>query len=316
MAEQDQSTVSAPWERDVIAKLAQAGLVEQRRARRWNIFFKLLGFAYLLFFLVLLAGIDFDVGGAGPHTALVKVEGVIAEDAKASAEQVIKGLRAAFENRNTKGVILQINSPGGSPVQAGYINDEIQRLRKAHPDIPVYGVIADLCASGGYYIAAATDKVYADKASIVGSIGVRMDGFGLVGALDKLGIEHRLLVSGRYKGLFDPFQPVDPFVKTHLQDMLAHIHQQFIEVVRTGRGDRLKENGELFTGLVWTGEQAVDLGLVDALGGPDFVAREVIGAEEVVDYTHERDVFSRLSEQLGTALAQRLELELTRPRLE
>lgn len=296
---------SIEWQRDLIQKLATSSLAEQRRARRWGIFFKLLTFAYLVGIVILYTpSIDMDAGANKRHTALVELKGVISVDSEANADNIVTGLRDAFENENTAGVILRINSPGGSPVQSGYINDEIARLRTKYPDTPFHVVISDICASGGYYVAAAADKIYADKASIVGSIGVRMDGFGFVDAMEKLGVERRLLTAGEHKGFLDPFQPVKESDVTHVKNLLADIHSQFINVVRTGRGDRLKETPELFSGFVWTGEQAIDLGLVDELGSASYVARDVIGAETIVDYTPEEDLFKKFSKKLGTALGR------------
>jgi protease-4 len=304
---------TAEWERDLIHKLATSSLAEQRRARRWGIFFKFLTFAYLLGILILYTpSIDMDAGEHKRHTALVELKGVIAADEEASADNIVTGLRDAFENKNTAGVILRINSPGGSPVQAGYINDEIARLRNQYPDIPLYAVISDICASGGYYVAAAADKIYADKASIVGSIGVRMDGFGFVGAMEKLGVERRLFTAGEHKGFLDPFQPAKEADIAHVRKLLGDIHSQFINVVREGRGERLKENSELFSGFVWTGEQAIDLGLVDELGSAGFVAREVIGAETIVDYTPQEDLFQKFSKKFGTAMGRGVGQVLTR----
>ena len=295
----------AGWERDTINRLAFAALNEQRRARRWSIFFKFLIFAYLIGILFLYTpSMDLDQAARGKHTALVELKGVIAPDKEGSADNVIAGLRAAFENDKAKGVILRINSPGGSPVQAGYINDEIRRLRKKYPDTPLYAVVTDICASGGYYAAVAADKIYADKASIVGSIGVRMDSFGFVEAMEKLGIERRLLTAGEHKGFLDPFQPIKEADVAHVQRLLDDIHGQFIEVVKAGRADKIKDDGTLFSGFVWTGEQAVDLGLVDQLASSSYVAREVIGAETIVDYTPTEDLLEKFSKRLGTALGR------------
>ena len=293
------------WQRALIARLAESSLTEQRRARRWGIFFKLLGFGYLLFILVMMfsGGPAEDRVASQPHTALVTLDGPIMEGSPGGAHTVIKGLRKAFENKHAVGVVLRINSPGGSPVQSGYIYDEIRRLREKHPDKKLYAVIADIGASGGYYVAAAADAIYADKASIVGSIGVRMDGFGVVEAMEKLGIEHRELTAGQHKALMSPFKPVDPAEKAHMENLLADVHAQFMDVVRKGRGDRLKETPDLFSGLVWTGEQAVGLGLVDGLGGVDHVAREVIKAEKVVDVTPRGDVFQQLIDRLGVSIS-------------
>jgi len=296
---------SAEWQRKLIQQLATSSLAEQRRARRWGIFFKLLTFAYLVGLVVLYTpDIDLKSVEHKKHTALVELKGVIAADKEANAENIVTGLRDAFEDENTAGVILRINSPGGSPVQAGYINDEIVRLRKKYPDIPFYVVISDICASGGYYVASAADKIYADKASIVGSIGVRMDGFGFVDAMKKLGVERRLITAGKHKGFLDPFQPAKEADITQVKTLLADIHSQFINVVRTGRGDRLKETPDLFSGYVWTGEQAIDLGLVDELGSAGYVAREVIGAKDIVDFTPKEDLLQRFSKKFGTALGQ------------
>ncbi len=299
---QEQTT---EWQRDLIEKLATSSLAEQRRTRRWGIFFKLLTFAYLVGIVYLYTpDLEMDAAEHKRHTALVELKGVIAADKEASADNIVTGLRDAFENENTAGVILRINSPGGSPVQAGYINDEIKRLRSEYPDIPFYAVISDICASGGYYVAAAADRIYADKASIVGSIGVRMDGFGFVGAMEKLGVERRLITAGEHKGFLDPFQPAKESDIAHVKRLLADIHSQFIDVVREGRGERLKETPDLFSGFVWTGEQSIDLGLVDELGSAGYVAREVIGAETIVDYTPKEDLLQKFSKKFGTAMGR------------
>lgn len=293
------------WERDLIERLALNALTEQRRARRWNVFFKLLLFCYLfvLLFIYLSEGWEESPMSTENHTALVEIEGVIGSDKKASADNVITGLRAAFKDKKTRAVILRINSPGGSPVQAGYINDEIFRLRNLHPEIKVYAVITDICASGGYYIASAAHQIYADKASLVGSIGVVMDGFGFVQALEKLGIERRIWTAGEHKGFLDPFSPLKAEDVTHIQGVLNEVHQQFIDIVRKGRGDRLKNGSTPFTGLVWTGEQGLELGLVDALGSSSYVAREVIGIERIVNFTRRESFLDRFAKRLGTAAA-------------
>ena len=292
------------WERDLIEKLASAGLKEQRRARRWGIFFKLLGFAYLtLLVLLVLDWRGQDGLTSGKHSALVDVVGVIDPKGDASADRVTEALQNAFKNKNTQGVILRINSPGGSPVQAGIIYDEIRRLRGIYPNIPMYAVVEDICASGGYYIAAATDRIYVDKASIIGSIGVIMDGWGFTGTMEKLGVERRALVSGENKAFLDPFSPVDEKQKRHAQSMLDEIHKQFIDVVKKGRGKRLKESPDVFSGLLWTGEKSVELGLSDGLGSVDYVAREVIKAEDVFDYTKKQDITERFARRFGAAMA-------------
>jgi protease-4 len=293
------------WERKVIEKLAVAALSEQRRARRWGIFFKLLGFAYLTF-LILLAldwrG-DTDALGFTKHTALVELSGVIQARGDSNADHVTSALQSAFKDKNTQGVILRVNSPGGSPVQAGIIYDEIRRLRGLHPNIPLYAVVEDICASGGYYVATATDRIYVDKASIVGSIGVIMDGWGFTGTMDKLGVERRTISSGQNKAFLDPFAPADESHKQHARGMLAEIHDQFIDVVRKGRGKRLKESPELFSGLMWTGAKSVELGLADGFGSVDFVAREVIKAESIIDYTQKENIAERFAKRLGAGVA-------------
>ena len=299
------------WAREVLAKLAFAAVTEQRRTRRWGIFFKLLFFAYLVLLLVLAwpDSLDTTTGGKR-HTALVRIDGLIASSTEASAKNVIEALRKAFKDEKTAGVIVQINSPGGSPVQAGEVYDEIQRLRRKYPKIPVHAVASDVCASGGYYIAAAAQNIYANKASIVGSIGVRMDSFGFTDAIAKLGIERRAYTAGSNKDFLDPFKPVNPAEVQHLQGMLDAIHQQFVAAVRQGRGERLKDNPEVFSGLMWTGEQSIDLGLVDALGNTRYVAEEVIGEKTVVDYTKRTRWVDRLLDgaeaSLGAALLSAL----------
>jgi len=302
--------VPPSWERAVLERVALKAIDEQRRSRQWNALFKLLWF--LVIFLVLASWFgwigrpDRDTlgTGVGRHTALVELEGIIAPESKASAEKVIKGLNRAFKDSNTQGVVLRINSPGGSPVQAGYINDEIRRLRAKYPNTPLYAVVQDLCASGGYYVAVAADRIYVDKASLVGSIGVIIGGFGFTDAMAKMGIERRAYTSGENKDFLDPFQPENPAHREHAKKMLDEIHQQFINVVRQGRGKRLKETPELYSGLVWTGERSVELGLTDALGGLEFVAREVIRAGRVVDYTQKENFFEQLSERVGTRLGE------------
>ncbi len=295
------------WERDLVSQLAQDAVRERRRARRWGVFFKLLLFVYLFTLLILYWPDQIQTpGAAAEHTALVEVQGIIADGAKASADNVVEGLRDAFKDKKTKGVILRINSPGGSAVQAGYIYDEVKRLREKHADTPVYAVITDVCASGGYYIASAADKIFADKASVVGSIGVRMDSFGFVEAIEKLGIERRLLIAGEHKGLLDPFLPIREEEISHVRALLDEIHQQFIDQVKEGRGDRLTAGDEVFSGLIWTGEQSLELGLVDELGSSGYVAREVVGAEEIKEFTAEPDFLERLAERLGMATGHAL----------
>jgi len=293
----------AHWERDTLERLMFATLKEQRQSRLWRNAIRL---AWLVFFVVM-ASLIFESDGpihadkAMPHTAVVEIRGEIGPGSEASAEFLVTSLRAAFEDSGSQGVILLINSPGGSPVHAGIINDEIRRLREKHKK-PVYAVVEDSCASAAYYIAAAADRIFVDKASIVGSIGVLMDGFGFVGLMDKLGVERRLMTAGENKGFLDPFSPQTPQQKAFAQSMLNQVHSQFIEVVKAGRGTRLKETPELFSGLFWTGQQAIELGLADQLGSVDFVAREVIKAEELVDYTRRDNVAERLAKKFGAAI--------------
>lgn len=295
------------WERRVIEKLATEGLAEQRRRRRWGIFFKVLGFAYLT--VILMAAFDWPGTGDGltdgkKHTAMVRMTGVISNRGDASAEHVISGLQAAFEDTGTSGVVLLINSPGGSPVQAGIINDEIRRLRGKYPEIPIHSVVEDVCASGGYYVAVATENIYVDKASIIGSIGVLMDGFGFTGTMEKLGVERRLLTAGENKGFLDPFSPQNAQHRAHAQQMLGEIHQQFIGVVREGRGKRLKETPDMFSGLMWSGAKSVDMGLSDGYGTVESVARDIFKAEDIRDFTVKPNFAEKLAKQFGADMAE------------
>lgn len=295
------------WAQTTLEKIALAGLAEQKSARRWSVFFKSLTFLYLFFLLMLAIGWLGD--GKAPssaHTALIDVKGVIEPGGEVNADSVMGSLNDAYENKGTKGIILRINSPGGSPVQAGIINQEIKRQKKLHPTIPVYAVVEDICASGGYYIAAAADKIYVDKASIVGSIGVLMDGYGFTEVMKKVGVERRLLTAGENKAMLDPFSPVNPKHQAYAQSMLDEIHEQFKTVVREGRGNRLKETAETFSGLFWSGEQSVKIGLADALGSADYVAREVIKQEEIVDFTYQETVVDRFAKRLGASVGEKL----------
>ena len=288
------------WERGLIEKLATEALKEQRRARRWGIFWKLLTFAYLTFIIVM--AIDWKEGGdlkGGKHTALVDVRGVIGPGTDSSADKVMLALQAAFKDKNTQGVVMRINSPGGSPVQAQSIYDEMKRLRLKYPGIPLYAVVEDLCASGGYYVAAAADKIYVAKGSIVGSIGVRMDGFGVVGLMEKLGVESRLITAGKNKALLDPFHPLQEEHKQIALELIGEIHNQFIAAVKEGRGKRLKETPDMFSGLIWSGARSVELGLADGFGGLDYVARDVIKAEDVVDYTQKDNIAEKFARRFG-----------------
>jgi protease IV len=298
---------SGNWEREVLEKLALAAIKEQRIARHWSIFFRILSFGFLFVILAIVMGWlgDSTLEMTGEHTALVELNGTISAN-EVSADQIISGLQAAFKDKNTKGVILRINSPGGSPVQAGQIYDEIKRLRAKYPNIPLYAVVDDLCASGGYYVASAADRIYVDKASLIGSIGVLMDGFGFTGTMDKLGVERRLLTAGANKGFLDPFSPVNPQQEAYAKDMLEEIHQQFIKAVRDGRGTRLKETPDMFSGLVWSGAKAVSLGLADAFGSTDYVARDVIHAENVVDFTPQAGFADRFAKRFGVELGKNI----------
>ncbi len=292
----------------IVQKLAFAAINEQRRARRWRIFFISLFFLYVTVVgLMLMNGGDATSSSEGKHTALVKMSGVIASGEKAGAENMIAGLKAAFKDEDTVGVILEINSPGGSPVQSAYIFDEIKRLRSEHESIPLYVVIADIAASGGYFVAAAADQIYVNKSSLVGSIGVRMDSFGVVDLMKKMGVERRLLVAGENKGLADPFLPEDPVQKAHLQQMLDEVHRHFIDAVKQGRGERISQQDNLFSGLIWTGEKAIELGLVDEYGTTQSVARDVIEAETVVDFTPREEFIDSIVERFGVTLSRQIQ---------
>lgn len=298
-------TSSKTWQQDVLERLATSALKEQRVARRWSLFFKALLFIYLFIFLF------YGLGLIGPnktvngdHTAVIDIVGVIEAGGDVDADTVINSLREAYEDKGTKGIILRVNSPGGSPVQSGIINDEIQRLKTIYPKTPIYAVVEDICASGGYYIAVAADKIFVDKGSIVGSIGVLMDGYGFTELMKKVGVERRLLTAGTNKAMLDPFSPVNPKHVEFAQTMLNEIHEQFKTVVRNGRGDRLKETPDTFSGLFWSGEQGVAMGLADAFGSADYVAREIIKEENMVDYTYQDDFATRLAKKFGASVSQ------------
>ena len=300
----DQDHTSGAGSPDLMQRFAFEALREQRSARRWSIFFKLMFTGYL-FALLGIGWANSSLGSltsADRITALVDLQGVIAPEMPASAENVIGSLRAAFEDKRTAAVLVRINSPGGSPVQSGYINDEIYRLKQKYPKIRLYAVIQDICASGAYYVAAAADEIYADKASLVGSIGVRMDGFGFVDALQKLGVERRLLTAGEHKAFLDPFLPLQAVEVQHVEGLLGEIHQQFIQTVKKGRRDRLKPGVDLFNGLIWTGERGLELGLVDALGSAGYVAREIVQAPDIVDFKQHEGVIEKVGRRLGTQL--------------
>ena len=298
----------AGWEKQVLEKLAFSAIDEQKKARRWGIFFKFLTFAYLAVALGLLVYPRFEaeISSGRQHAAVIDVLGMIAEGESANATTVIEGLRDAVKDKNTKGIILNINSPGGSAVQSAYIYDEIRRQKAEHPDMPIYSVVGDMCASGGYYIASASDKIYVSQASLIGSIGVIMNGFGFSNVLEKLGVERRLLTAGEHKALLDPFSPVKEQETKHMQSLLDQVHQQFIAAVKQGRGDRLKETPDMFSGLVWTGEEGVKLGLADDFGSVDSVAREVIGTEEQLNFTPQERLIDRLAGKFGASFAHAL----------
>ena len=294
------------WERSVLEKVALASVVEQRRSRRWNIFFKLLFLAYIVIITSVVvspmgSGVEMTKGS---HTAVVDVKGIIVSGGEADADTIIESLQDAVEDPNTKGIILRVNSPGGSPVQSSYVYQAIIDLKKSHPDIPVHAVVEDLCASGGYYIAAAADKIFVNESSIVGSIGVVMNGFGFTDVMKTLGVERRLYTAGEHKGFLDPFSAVNEGEREHVQTMLNSIHQEFIQAVKNGRGDRLQENPDLFSGLVWAGSDSVRLGLSDGIGNVKSVAKNEIGAEKIVDFTAQKPFIERLAKNMGVAMAE------------
>ena len=292
------------WARETLEKLAFANLKEQRSDRRWKLGLRLAWMAIVVFALWQIFSFGSPATSPSfPHTALVTIVGEISSDTEASAENVMSSMRTALEDPGSRALVLLINSPGGSPVQAGLINDEITRLRALH-NKPIYAVVEESCASAAYYIAAATDQIFVDKASLVGSIGVLMDGFGFTGLMDKLGVERRLMTAGENKGFLDPFSPQTAPQRVHAQAMLDQIHKQFIDVVKKGRGDRLKDSPGLFSGLFWSGQQAVDLGLADSLGSVDGVARDVVKAPDVIDYTQRENVAERLVKRFGVAVGE------------
>jgi protease-4 len=299
---QDKHAEDTKWHRETMEKLASSALHEKKTARRWSSFFKGLMFAYLFIVLFFALGwLGDSKKTIGTHTALIEVAGVIEAGGDVNADSFMNSLHDAYDDKNTKGIVLRINSPGGSPVQAGIINDEIKRQKKLHPAIPVYAVVEDICASGGYYIAAAADKIYVDKASIVGSIGVLMDGYGFTEVMKKVGVERRLMTAGENKAMLDPFSPINPKHQALAQSMLNEIHEQFKTVVRQGRGSRLKETPETFSGLFWSGEQSIKIGLADAIGSAEYVAREVIKQEDIVDFTYQDDFASRIAKRIGAS---------------
>jgi protease-4 len=295
------------WEREIIEKLALAAVTEQTRARRWGVFFKSLVFIYLfvMFGMAIYPKIKQDLGvDSKYHTAVIDVVGIIAEDKDADAASIIESLRDAVKDKNTKGIILHSNSPGGSPVQSAYVYEEIRNIKKEHPDLPVYAVVSDICASGCYYIASASDKIFVNQSSLIGSIGVLMEGFGFVDGMQKLGVERRLLTAGAHKAMLDPFSPPKEDETRYMQGLLDQVHQQFIGAVKAGRGDRLKETPDMFSGLVWTGEAGVKLGVADGFGNDDHVARDIIGAEKLVDFTQQGSLIDKMAGKLGASFGQ------------
>ena len=291
------------WERSVLEKVAMASVMEQRRSRRWGIFFKML----FVFYIVIISGVAFSplseegLASSGDHTAVVDVKGVIMAGAEADAENLIESMQKAVKNPRTKGLIIRLNTPGGSPVQANYVYQAIRNIKQSHPDLPVYAVVEDLCASGGYYIAAAADKIFVNESSIVGSIGVVMNGFGFVDVLEKVGVERRMYTAGSHKGFMDPFSKVDNAERKHVQSMLDDIHAEFITAVKDGRGERLKNNPDIFSGLVWAGNKSIKLGLADGIGSVKSVAKNQIGVEKIVDFTPKKPIFEKLANSMGAA---------------
>ncbi|WP_027149224.1 S49 family peptidase [Methylobacter tundripaludum] len=300
-------TRESGWEREVIEKLALAAITEQTRARRWGVFFKSLMFVYLIavFGVAMYPKLKQDIGVDGKdHTAVIDVVGMIAEGKDANADSIIESLRNAVKDKHTKGIILHANSPGGSPVQSSYVYEEIRKIKKEHPELPIYAVVSDICASGCYFIVSASDKIFVNPSSLVGSIGVLMDGFGFVDGMQKLGVERRLFTAGAHKAMLDPFSPSKEDETQYIQGLLNQVHQQFIGAVKAGRGDRLKENPDMFSGLVWTGEEGVKLGIVDGVGNQDYVAKELIGAETQVDFSRQEHLLDKIAGKLGASFGQ------------
>ena len=306
------------WEHNVIEKIALASIQEQSRARKWGIFFKSLFFIYVFSLLGMnvYPKIKDSLGGDGKyHTAVVDISGVIAEDKEANAADIIESLRDAAKDDQTKGIILHANSPGGSPVQSNYVFEEIRNIKKEHPTLPIYAVVSDICASGCYYIASASDKIFVNPSSLIGSIGVIMDGFGFVDVMQKLGVERRLLTAGAHKAMLDPFSPPKADETEFMQSLINQVHQQFITAVKTGRGDRLKETPDMFSGLVWTGEESIKNGISDAYGNDDFVAKNIIGAEKQVNFSQQKSFLDKMSGKLGASFGQALGSLLLSPNL-
>jgi protease-4 len=301
------ATEIAGWERDILSKLALAAVTEQTRARRWSVFFKSLIFIYLfaVFGMAIYPKLKMDIGvDSKYHTAVIDVVGVIADGKEANATDIIESLRDAVKDKGTKGIILHSNSPGGSPVQSAYVYEEIRNIKKAHPELPIYAVVSDMCASGCYYIASASDKIFVNPSSLIGSIGVLMDGFGFVDIMQKMGVERRLLTAGAHKAMLDPFSVAKADETKYMQGLLDQVHQQFISAVKAGRGDRLQETPDMFSGLVWTGEAGVKLGIADGFGNDDYVAKDIIGAEKLVDFTKQGSFLDKMTGKLGTSFGQ------------
>jgi|WetSurSiteA1Bulk_404760.scaffolds.fasta_scaffold00003_6 protease IV len=315
---QDNEKKTDGWEREVLEKVALAAITEQTRARRWGVFFKVLTFGYLAILLgvALYPNMKKEIGVDGKeHTAVIDIVGVIAEGKDVNADNVIKSLRAAVKDKNTKGIILHSNSPGGSPVQSAYIYEEIRNIKKLNPKLPIYAVVSDMCASGCYYIASATDKIFVSPASLVGSIGVIMDGFGFVDTMKTLGVERRLITAGAHKAMLDPFSPPKADETQYMQNLINQVHQQFITAVKDGRGNRLKETPDMFSGLVWTGEEGVKLGVADAFGNDSSVAKDQIGADRLVDFTESEEFFDKLIGKMGASFAHAISSALQTPAL-
>lgn len=308
----DENQVPSEWEQNVFANVLMNSIKEQRSARRWGIFFKAAFFIYIIFITLLIlfsSGSDKGEYHNKPHTALVNIDGVISPNEEANADAIVGALREAFKAPQSKAVIMRINSPGGSPVQSSYIYNEVVRLKEQYKDKKVYAVIADVGGSGGYFVASAADEIYANEASIVGSIGVLMMGFGFHDAIEKLGVEQRTLTAGENKNFLDPFAPVNPKQQAFMQTLLDSIHQQFIGAVKKGRGDRLKDDPQIYSGLFWTGEQALGLGLIDGFGTASYVARDLVGHEEMVDYSMSQHFFDKLAKKMGVYLNKSLKLQ-------
>lgn len=316
--QQESPKKAESWEREILEKVALAAISEQTRARRWGVFFKSLTFLYLAILIgaALYPNVKKEMSADGKgHTAVIDIVGVIAEGKDVNADSVIKSLRAAVKDKNTKGIILHSNSPGGSPVQSAYIYQEIRSIKKENPKLPIYAVVSDICASGCYYIAAASDKIFVSPASLIGSIGVLMDGFGFVDTMKNIGVERRLLTAGTHKAMLDPFSPPKADETAYMQDLINQVHQQFITAIKDGRGNRLKETPDMFSGLVWTGEEGIKLGIADAYGSDRSVAKDLIGADKLVDFTESEEIFDKIVGKMGSSFGHALTSALQMPTL-